>query len=57
MDIDGLTGVSYAYQWIRRTPNNMDRTIAGAMANTYTLVEADEGNKDQGDCEFHGRRR
>ena len=38
-DADGLTGVTYAYQWIR---NNAD--IDGATSSTYTLVTDDAGH-------------
>ena len=41
-DGDGLTGVSYMYQWIR-TASGTDTDIAGAAAGTYTLVQADLG--------------
>ncbi len=37
-DSDGLTGVSYAYQWLAD-----DVDIANATGRSYTLVEADEG--------------
>ena len=42
-DPDGLTGVSYAYQWIRVDEMNEETDIAGATASTYTLKDADEG--------------
>ena len=42
MDADGLTSVSYAYQWIR-TAAGVDTNIASATAITYTLVGADLG--------------
>ena len=42
MDADGLTSVSYTYQWIR-TAAGVDTNIAGATASTYTLVAADLG--------------
>ena len=38
-DADGLTKVSYAYQWL----TSMDAEIDGATSSTYTLVELDEG--------------
>ena len=41
MDADGLTSVSYAYQWIR--VNGTDADISGATSSTYTLVAADQG--------------
>ena len=47
MDSDGLTGVSYSYQWIRvdadGTSNPDD--IAGATSSTYTLTADDAGHK------------
>ena len=42
MDADGLTNVSYTYQWIR-TAAGVDTNISGATASTYTLVAADLG--------------
>ena len=41
-DQDGLTQVSYSYQWVR-SDNGSDTDIAGAMDSTYTLVLADLG--------------
>ena len=41
-DEDGLTNVSYSYQWIRSDGNN-DSDIPDATDTTYTLVSADEG--------------
>ena len=41
-DADGLTNVSYSYQWIR-SDNGTDADIAGQTASTYTLVFADQG--------------
>ena len=38
-DADGLTNVSYAYQWL----TSRDAEISGATSSTYTLVDADEG--------------
>ena len=47
MDADGLTSVSYTYQWIRTAAgvatDNTDTNISGATASTYTLVTADLG--------------
>ena len=40
-DADGLTSVSYAYQWIR--VNGTEADIAAANSSTYTLVDADLG--------------
>ena len=41
-DADGLTNVSYEYQWIR-SAGSIDTDIAGETAITYTLVAADAG--------------
>ena len=41
-DADGLTNVSYRYQWIRNDVSS-DRNIRYATGTTYTLVAADEG--------------
>ena len=41
-DADGLTNVSYSYQWISNDGTS-DADIAGATDSTYTLVAADEG--------------
>ena len=41
MDADGLTNVSYTYQWIR--VDGTDADISGATSITYTLVGADLG--------------
>ncbi len=41
-DADGLTNVSYSYQWIRNDGDG-DSDISGATSSTYTLVDADEG--------------
>ena len=43
VDSDGLTNVSYSYQWISND-GNTDTEIAGATGSSYTLVAADEGN-------------
>ena len=43
MDADGLTGVSYTYQWIRVATDNTETNISMAMASTYTLVTGDLG--------------
>ena len=37
-DVDGLSSVSYSYQWLAD-----DAAITGATATTYTLADADEG--------------
>ena len=41
-DEDGLTNVSYSYQWIRSN-GTIDTDLAGEESSTYTLVAADEG--------------
>ena len=41
-DEDGLTNVSYSYQWIRSN-GTTDTDLAGEESSTYTLVAADEG--------------
>ena len=41
-DEDGLTGVSFGYQWLVRD-GGADAEIPGATASTYTLSDADEG--------------
>ena len=43
VDADGLTNVSYTYQWIRVATDNTETNISGATASTYTLVAADLG--------------
>ncbi len=43
-DSDGLTSVSYSYQWIR-VDGTTDTNISGATSSTYTLVAADSGKK------------
>ena len=41
-DTDGLSNVSYSYQWVANDGTN-DTDISGATGSTYTLVAADEG--------------
>ena len=41
-DADGLTSVSYSYQWIRNDGNS-DTDIGGATSPTYTPSDADVG--------------
>ncbi len=44
MDINGLTGVDYQYQWERATIGQTNWTdISGATGNTYDLIAADVG--------------
>ena len=43
-DADGLTNVSYSYQWIRNDGStDTDTDIQDATGSTHTLVDADEG--------------
>ena len=58
-DADGLTNVSYVYQWIR-TDVGIDSDIAGATDSAYTLTDDDQGktiklkvtfNDDKGNSE------
>ena len=51
MDNDGLTGVSYSYQWIRVDGSDED-DISGATSRTYRLVDADEGKKIKVEVSF-----
>ena len=41
-DANGLTNVSYGYQWIRNDGTD-DSNISGATGSTYTPVKADQG--------------
>ena len=41
-DADGLTNVTYSYQWIRNDGSS-DTDIQDATGSTHTLVDADEG--------------
>ena len=41
-DADGLTNVSYSYQWIRNDGTN-DSDIGGQTGSTYTLTDEDVG--------------
>ena len=43
-DQDGLTNVSYAYQWVTND-GTTDRDIAGATASTYTIGTSDLGQR------------
>ena len=43
MDADGLTSVSYTYQWIGVATDNTETNISSATVSTYTLVAADQG--------------
>ena len=50
-DDDGLTSVSYSYQWIRNDGNS-DNDITGATNSTYTLVADDEGRTVKAQVSF-----
>ena len=41
-DADGLTSVSYTYQWLR-VDGTDEANISGENSSTYTLVDADLG--------------
>ena len=56
MDADGLTSVSYTYQWIRVATDNTETNISSATASTYTLVAADQGTTVKVEGELHRRR-
>ena len=43
MDVNGLTNVSYTYQWIRVATDTTETNISMATASTYTLVTDDLG--------------
>ena len=47
MDIDGLTGVDFTYQWLRVDADGTsnEEAISGEIAATYTLTAADAGKK------------
>ena len=45
MDDDGITNAVYSYQWVRIDGRNNETDISGATSATYTLVEADWGNR------------
>ena len=47
MDIDGLTGVDFTYQWVQVDADGMSNPvdITDATAATYTLTAADAGKK------------
>ena len=46
-DEDGLTNVSYSYQWIRSEDGNADTDIDDATDSTYTLTGGDVGKTIQ----------
>ena len=47
-DADGLTGVTYSYQWL-----SGDMPIAGATGSTYVLQASDAANTIKVTGEFH----
>ena len=44
-DSDGLTNVSYSYQWIRVATDLSETDISSATSSTYQVTSADMGNK------------
>ena len=44
-DDDGITNAVYSYQWVRVDGANNETDIPDATTSTYTLVEADAGNR------------
>ena len=54
-DVDGLTSVSYGYQWIQVDDMAVETDISGATSSTYTLVAADRGQAFQGQGHVPGR--
>ena len=55
-DTDGLTSVSYSYQWIR-TDSGTDTDIASATNSTYVLTQADSAKTVKVKVTFHRRHR
>ena len=43
-DPDGLTGVTFTYQWVRNDGSG-DTDIASATGSTYTVADSDTGNQ------------
>ena len=41
-DLDGISGVSFSYQWMRDVGTTTEEVIGGATSSTYTLVSDDE---------------
>ena len=54
-DADGLTSVSYSYQWIANDAS-ADTDISGQTGSTYTLVSADKGKTINVRVRLHRRR-
>ena len=44
-DVDGLTGASFSYQWIRVDTDGSESDIAGAVSSTYVPTGDDEGKR------------
>ncbi len=42
-DANGMTNVSYTYQWIRVNTDSTETDISGATGGTHTLVAVDQG--------------
>ena len=53
-DDDGLTNVSYSYQWVRNDGSS-DTDIQDATGSSYSLVDADEGKTIKVKMSFHRR--
>ena len=51
-DSDGITNVSYSYQWVSNDGTD-DSDISGATSSTYTLVDADEGKTIKAQVSFN----
>ena len=56
MDADGLTSVSYTYQWIRVATDNSETNISGGDGEHLHAGGGRPGHDDQGDGELHRRR-
>ena len=55
MDADGLTSVSYTYQWIRVATGNRDEHLRGDGEHLHA-GGGRPGHDDQGEGELHRRR-
>ena len=42
-DPDGITGVTFSYQWVRVDTDDTESNISGATSSTYRLKSADSG--------------
>ena len=54
-DEDGLTSVSYSYQWIRVAADSTETDIDGATSSTYRADRTRCGFQDQGEGVVHRR--